>query len=169
MASVVLVGSAASCTWGMKSAPQSFAAANYNVRTNTHTDELTVFPPDGNGVKISIPFRLRDVAFGADGRSVYGINVTNPNGVIQDTGGLSKVEFNPIRRVPVPGTATFGIWSFAFSAGEDKVVISGYHRETGVHAVSRMLPEFIALLGMRPKCIAVSSRFSSLLGLLDRF
>jgi len=133
LASVVLVGSAASCTWGMKSASQSFAAANYNVLTNTNTDELTVFPPDGNTVTMTVPFRLRDVAFGADGRSLYGINVTNQNGVIQDTGGLSKVEFNPIRRVPVPGTAKLGIWSFAFSAGEDKVVISGYHRETGVH------------------------------------
>src|SRR5208283_6107701 len=128
LASFVLIGSAA-CTQRIAFPSKSFAAANYDYITNRNADELTTFPQDGKVVTITVPFRLREVAFGADGRSAYGINVTNQNGIIQDAGGLSEVKFNPIRRVSVPGTATLGIWSFAFSAGEDKVVISGYHRE----------------------------------------
>jgi hypothetical protein len=129
LVSAILLATLASCvTPVLKVVPSSWAAANYDPVGDA--DVLTIFPTDGKLVMFTLPFRLREVAFAPDGRSLYGINVTNRDGVVRETGGLSKAEFNPMRLTPVPGTTPYGVSSFAVSANQDRVVISGYRMDS---------------------------------------
>ena len=127
LASALVIGLTTSCTEQVaRVAPGRYAAAFYATGVGITGDAVKVFPFEGNVVTIALPFCLSRPTFGSDGRSVYGANATCHLGVVQETGGLSKVEFNPTRLVPVPGTAPFRIWSFAFSARGNNLVIAAY-------------------------------------------
>jgi hypothetical protein len=103
-----------------------YRAANYlPALPGSDTDALKLFPSEGTPTSITLPFRLSGVVFAADGKSIYGINTSGENGIYQNLPGLSRIEFNPTRIAPVPGTAPFLITSFAVSARQDKLVISG--------------------------------------------
>ena len=98
-------------------AQASFAAAY--VHRGDRGLELTLYPADGPRLTVpltGLPGNFRVVAFGPDGRSIYG----------QDRTGLTKVEFNPIRETVVPGTAEFGtIWSLTVSERTAQLMVAG--------------------------------------------
>jgi hypothetical protein len=115
---------------GVLSSPGQIKVVGYpyevaNFLDGPDTDTLRVFPFQGNVVTIPLPVRLGRAIFGPDGRSAFGINAPSKLAHIRQAPGLSKVEFNPIRISPVPGTTPFVIESFAFSARQDKLLISG--------------------------------------------
>lgn len=100
-------------------------AAYVPASIRSETDVLRLFPSEGAARTIPLPFRLSSPMFAADGKSIYGTNASGKNGIYRNLPGLSRIEFNPTRITPVPGTAPFIIRSFDVSARQDKVVISG--------------------------------------------
>jgi hypothetical protein len=83
--------------------------------------ELRLFPPDKPANVIKIP-RGWPVKFAGDGRSLYAAVSSS----------LTRIEFDPVRSTPVPGTQGFGpINDFAVTPDQRKIVISGHRREDG--------------------------------------
>jgi Tol biopolymer transport system component len=123
---IASLGLGACSTERTEMAASPYRAANYlPAGYGSDRDALKLFPSEGTAVTITLPFRLSGVMFAADGKSVYGVNTSGENGIYQNLPGLSRIGFNPTRIAPVPGTAPFLITTFAVSAREDKLVISG--------------------------------------------
>jgi WD40-like Beta Propeller Repeat len=123
LATTALGGLIASSTGQIKVFPYPYEVAEYVAGSHSH--ELRIFPSKGQAVTIALPFRVERATFGPDGKSVYGIIVDSQKDVGRDRPGLSRIEFNPTRATPVPGTSGFIIKSFAISTRQDKLVISG--------------------------------------------
>jgi hypothetical protein len=85
--------------------PYTYEVVNYVSGYNS--DALKIFPAERDAITIALPFRLSWPTFGPDGKSLYGIVVSHPTGIAGDQSGLSKIEFNPTRVSPVPGTEGF--------------------------------------------------------------
>jgi hypothetical protein len=130
LAAMAFSGLAVSSAGQIKLVAYPYRAANYG------RNELRIFPSAGDVVTITLPFHIGRAIFGPDGRSLFGINEAGPDGVIPS---LLKVEFNPTRLSPVPGTTGFVIKSFAFSARQDKLVISGKRTEANRCGVFEIL------------------------------
>jgi len=107
--------------------PYPYSPANYFSNfAMSDVEPLTVFLPNGKTVKVSLPQKLAHVAFGPDGKSLYGsggIDIRHP----RSTEKLVKIEFEPLRTTDVPGGQDFGIFDFAVAPAEDKIIISGFH------------------------------------------
>jgi hypothetical protein len=127
---MAFVGLTVSSTGQIKVLPQ-YEVANY--LSGPHSDALRIFPSKGNAITIPLPFRVRKATFGPDGKSMYGM--------IADQPGLSKVEFNPTRASPVPGTNGFIVKSLGFSSRQDKLVISGNLRHANCGVFEILLPQ----------------------------
>jgi|HubBroStandDraft_5_1064220.scaffolds.fasta_scaffold194235_2 hypothetical protein len=99
-----------------------FVAANYP--RGSRGEDLWLFPPDEPVATSNLPYELAGATFAADGRAIYGISPISPNGVNQGLPGVLKIEFEPLRVAPVPGTEAFMVQDFAVSAGQDKILIA---------------------------------------------
>ncbi len=107
-----------------------YSPANY-FPTAPDLEVFNVYPLVGKKSGIPVPFRLGQVVFGPDGKSLYttaGYDPTNPN---WNKPGLLKVEFSPTRVSTVPGTIDFGITAVAVSIRQDKILISGIRTVDG--------------------------------------
>jgi Tol biopolymer transport system component len=90
---------------------------------------IRVFPPEGNEVTITLPRKLTYAVFGPDGKSIYAAD-----------GMIVKVEFQPMRIVPIAGTEDLA-GQIAASSDESTLVVSGSHgtgtaRSCGVFKVT---------------------------------
>ena len=100
-----------------------------NVVPGNDADVLKIFPSDGSAITFALPFRFGHTMFGPDGKSLYVTSAPGHGGVRHEAPGLLKIEFNPIRANPVPGSQQFLMKSFAISVHQDKLVISGSRRD----------------------------------------
>ena len=107
-----------------------YSPANY-FHASSAPSVLTVFPPVGKAINVPLPFALGYVVFGPDGKSLYATGGFDPGKQNETRRGLLKIEFNPTRVSNVPGSLDFGIFGFAVSLREDKIIISGRHLEQG--------------------------------------
>jgi hypothetical protein len=130
LAVIASLGMAACSTKRIPLGAYPYEVAAYFPERFTNTDALKVFPSEGTAGEIALPFRLSRMIFAADGKAIYGTNASGSNGIYREPPGLSKIEFKPTRLSPVPGTIPFFIRSFAVSARQDKVVISGNRTDT---------------------------------------
>jgi DNA-binding beta-propeller fold protein YncE len=92
---------------------------------------LTVFPMQGDAIKIPLPFVPRTVVFSPTGTALYAVQrKTSAPG---DTGESSvvKIEFNPTRLTNLVASIKLSISSFAVSTREDKIVVTGSYLEGG--------------------------------------
>lgn len=118
-----------------------FKAANYYPGFKANSVALRVFSFDGSMVNIALASRLGRTLFGPNGKSLYGTNASSvQEGVIRESPGLSRIEFQPARSSLVPGTGSFNIKSFALTARQDKLIISGSRhdgaaRECGIFEI----------------------------------
>src|SRR5580658_459062 len=64
------------------------------IPANCNGGELTLFPPVGQALVVSLPPDLKCVGFSPDGKSVFAVGIATPKG---DQRSLSRIEFNPIR------------------------------------------------------------------------
>ena len=86
---------------------------------------LTVFPMEGEAIRIPLPFVPRIEAFGPTGSGLYAVprkisalgDTTEPN--------IVKVELNPTRLTTLIESTSLNVLSFAVSMREDKIVIAG--------------------------------------------
>ncbi len=126
-AATALAGFMASSTGQPKLQVYPYKAASFSYGQGS--EAFSVFPSDGSAVTIDVRFHLGLVIFGPKGKSIYATNAVIQDGILRETTGLSKIEFNPTSSSPVPGTAAFHIKSFAVSLREDRVVISVNHQD----------------------------------------
>ena len=134
---MAFVGLTVSSTAQVKVSRYPYEVANYF--SGPHADTLRIFPSKGNAITIALPFRITEATFGSDGKSIYGMIDSHKN-VGLDQPSLSKVEFNPIRASPIPGTNGFIVKSFGFSSSQDKLVISGNLQHTNCGVFEILLP-----------------------------
>jgi hypothetical protein len=124
----------------IKVSPYPYEGANYV--SSPQSDALRIFPSKRNAITIAFPFRLRTEMFGPDGKSIYGIIIADrKTNDARDQSGLSKVEFNPIRVSPVPGTIGLNIRSFAVSSRQDRLVVSGNLHNANCGVFEILLPD----------------------------
>jgi WD40 repeat protein len=84
---------------------------------------LEVFPFGASAFRIPLPFALGTFAYNPDGKALYAaLLAATPRP------GLFKIEFDPIRVSPVPGSSAIGATSFAVASLQNKLVISGAQR-----------------------------------------
>lgn len=86
---------------------------------------LEVFTIGGAAFAIPLPIALGTFEFSPDGKALYATASFNPLDPRAGGLGLLKIEFNPVRATPIPGSDVFGIMSFAVSAQQGKLLISG--------------------------------------------
>jgi hypothetical protein len=119
---LLLVLVAATSAAQTKATASQYHVANY---APGFKEPLRIFPFNGDMITIPLPFRLGNTVFSPGGMALYGTNTSGEDGVLRASRGLSKVEFNPIRISPVLGSEPFIIRSFAISAQQDRIVLSG--------------------------------------------
>jgi WD40 repeat protein len=110
-------------------APAVIAAGAYGM----DEQNITVFPFDGEMFSIHLPFPLGRFAFSADGKILYAEATaellkgrTAPRlKTLPASPRLERIEFNPMRRTPVAGSAGLGvIHSLAVSKLQGKLALS---------------------------------------------
>jgi hypothetical protein len=87
---------------------------------------------DRGAFSIRLPFALGEFVYSPDGESLYATGGFNPLEPGESQRGVFKIEFNPVRAVPVPGTDDLGVVSLASLPGRDRIVISGNYRHAGI-------------------------------------
>ncbi len=119
---LVLLGLADTASGQEKSVPYPYLPAKCS------SDTLTVFPQAGNPITIPLPSRLACTGFSPDGKSLYAreaLNMSAPNELL--TASVVRIQFNPIRASPLPGSRGFGAYTnYAISMAEDKIVMPEY-------------------------------------------
>jgi hypothetical protein len=79
-------------------------------------------------VSVPLPFVLNRFTYAPDGKALYAQATVNRR--TPKRGCLYKIEFNPIRSKPVPGTCDLtALHSITVSSGGRKVLVSGGYRD----------------------------------------
>lgn len=103
-----------------------YSAAYLSTRNEfADVERLVVFPAEGEAFSVPLPLVVSYFAFTWDGKTLYG-GVFNRRSSDPRTEPLCKIQFNPTRVTPVPGSARLTqIYSVAVSQREDKIVVAG--------------------------------------------
>jgi hypothetical protein len=112
---------------GLDSGDFTYDAAVYsNGPAFTNQQRLILFPLGARNAKdIQLPFPLGHFAIVSGGAALYGEAGLETPGA-RPSPGLFKIEFNPTRVRPVPGSIGFrSSFGLAVSAHQDKLLISG--------------------------------------------
>lgn len=91
---------------------------------------LNLFPLDGPARAVALPDNLPSdfspVAFGPDGRTIYGVSRRPGEG-----SGIWKIEFRPTRASRVPGSnGLAGIWHLTVALHSGRLLVSGPSKRT---------------------------------------
>jgi hypothetical protein len=125
----LILGAAIGAAHVARAQPPSYGySAAYLSTRNEFADvqRLVVFPAEGEAFAVPLPLVVGYFAFTLDGKTMYGA-VFNPR-TPSDPGTerLCKIQFNPTRVTPVPGSAPLTqIYSVAVSQRQDKIVVAG--------------------------------------------
>ncbi len=111
---------------------QSYSPASFvNSSPNAESPSLMVFPLNGKEFTIPLPESppLGRVVYSPDGRSLYATTAAR-RGVGNDP-GLARIEFGPSRVNKITSSLIEFVRSFAVSAQQDRIVVSGLRSEGG--------------------------------------
>jgi hypothetical protein len=110
---------------GQQNASYPYRPAMYT--SGSSGPQLKVFPLSGTVFTIPLPFALENITYALDGKALYATRQFLPLSFPgPPVAKLFKVEFDPIRVSPVPGSEGLGvIYSLAVSARQDKIIALG--------------------------------------------
>lgn len=113
---------------GAQPASYPYRPATYDALTGV-SQNLKIFPLDGEAFKIRLPFELGRLAYSPDGRALYASYLYDLKERLIEhkpgRPGIFKIEFNPIRLSHISGSDDVGGAGLAIPAGHEDVLITG--------------------------------------------
>jgi hypothetical protein len=93
------------------------------------SQDLEVYPSDASAFRVALPFPLYIFTFGSDGDALYASDLDDIRATVDPRfprkPGLFRIEIDPVRMSPVPGSEAFSFNEIAVSSRRDKMIISG--------------------------------------------